>query len=89
VNAALDREKERILGLMPGSVLLKEEKISLNGHAGRYWEVQVSSPEGTTTTYYIRCYQVQQRMYLMYVTFPLSAEKQAEPKRFFDSFQLQ
>jgi hypothetical protein len=85
VQAALDTERNRLVGSIAGGELLKEETLSLNGHDGRFWEVQAT---GANTKYLIRCYQVRQRQYVLIISFPLYAADQVEAKKFFESFQL-
>lgn len=85
-EAALDRERERILTAIPGGELVREERITLDGHDGRSWEVIRNT--GQQVKFLIRCYQVRQRQYLLYVSFPLASEEQTEAKRYLDSFRL-
>jgi hypothetical protein len=83
VEKGLDGSRDGILANMPGSKLLEEKKISLDGFPGR--ELTIEVPGKGTARW--RVYMVKPRLYQVVAFGPKDITGLAEADKFFDSFK--
>src|SRR5262249_28671955 len=76
--------KQMILGMLPGSKIVKEDKIQVDKYEGREFTIEVAG-KGTGKA---RVFFTENRLYEILAAGPGDFHKSADAKKFFDSFKM-